>query len=90
MRNLMKTLRFFLTSLSLVLLASTVAFAQGGKKRVAVLPVENKAKIDSASLLYLTDQIRNAARMELPSDRFELMDKQNMQVLLGKGKKLAA
>ena len=55
-------------------------------KRVLVPPVENKAKIDSNSILYLTDMIRNVAHAELPSDRFMIMDRQQMELLLPPGK----
>ncbi len=56
----------------------------GGKERIAVLDLKNRAGVKDSELLYLTSLIRQAAG-RLPSDRFSVMTKDNILVLLPPG-----
>jgi len=67
-----------------VFLCNVPAQAQApGQKRVAVLEFRNPAGIAQEQLEYLVDSVvRGAVRKALPSDRYLLIDKENMVTLL--------
>ena len=67
----------------LVMAVCTTAFAQ---KRVAVLPLTNKAGLTNAEKQYLTDTVRGIAVDGLQNTNMVVINRANMEVLLGPNK----
>ncbi len=65
--------------------ADRSGFAQATGKLVAVLELNNKAGLTDDEADFLTNNVRNVASQVLPRDRFVIMTRENIEMLLPPG-----